>query len=150
MINLLISFFLLANLNGEDMKPPIAQKITYKMEKHGDTRIDNYFWMRERDSKNVLDYLKAENEYTKYQMSDTKLQKKLFKELKSRVKEDDESTPVKYKNYTYFRKFLKGKDYPIYYRRRIENNKMEKLIDVNEIAVGKEFLPFNICQDKSQ
>lgn len=139
MINTLISFVLLVSLSGEDMKPPMAQKIPYKLEKHGDIRIDDYFWMKERDSKNVLDYLKAENRYTSYEMSDVKLQKKLFKELKSRIREDDESTPVKYKNYTYFRKFLKGKEYPIYYRKSIASNKAEKLVDVNEIAKGKDF-----------
>ena len=136
---ILFLFCFLGYAKGEDMKEPVAKKIPQKLEMHGDLRIDDYFWLKNRDSKDVIDYLKAENKYTEYKMSDIKLQNKLFKELKSRIKEEDESTPAKYKNYLYFRKFFKGKEYPVYYRKKVEGGKLEKLIDVNEIAKGKDF-----------
>lgn len=127
-------------LNGEVMNQPQAKKIEYRLEKHGDVRIDNYFWLKERDSKDVIDYLTAENKYTEYIMKDYKdVQKKLYKELRSKLKEDDESFPYKYKNYYYFRKYFRNKEYPVYYRRRINKNKNEKILDVNEIAKGKDY-----------
>lgn len=138
----MLSLFLLMilNLEGGKMKAPLPVKEPYKMELHGDIRIDNYYWMRERDSKKVLDYLRKENRYTDNFMKDYKtFEKKIFNELKAMVKEDDETAKVKYKNYLYFRRYKKGKDFPIYLRQHIGSGKIEKLLDVNEIAKGKKY-----------
>ncbi|MEF3280077.1 MAG: S9 family peptidase [Elusimicrobiota bacterium] len=122
------------------IEPPVAKKIPYRLEKHGDVRIDNYFWLKDRDSKDVIDYLKAENKYTELVMKDyKKVEKQIYKELKSRIKEDYQTAPVKYKNYLYFKRYKKGKDYPIYYRKKIGLEKPELLLDVNDIAKDREF-----------
>ena len=72
--------------------PPDAKQIPYELEKHGDVRIDEYYWMNERDSPDVLAYLEAENRYYEEMTAHTKpLQQKLFEEMKARIKEDDES-----------------------------------------------------------
>lgn len=138
----MLSVFLFISicLKGGDVKPPLAQKQPYELKMHGDVRIDNYYWMRERDSKKVIDYLKEENKYTDYFMKDYKdVEKKLFNELKIMVKDNDETAKVRYRNYFYFRRYTKGKDYQIYLRQSIFGGKIEKLLDVNNIAEGKEF-----------
>ncbi len=76
------------------MKPPIAEKKAKELTIHGHTRIDNYFWLKERDNPEVIDYLKAENEYTEAIMKDTeKLQEKLYNEIIGQIKQTDESVP---------------------------------------------------------
>jgi len=139
MFYLIISLLSL-NLRGEIIMPPLAKKIPYKLEKFNDVRIDNYFWLKKRDDKDVLSYLNSENRYADYFMSDTKeIKKKIYNELKSRIKEDDETFPAKYKNYFYFTKYIKGKDYPLYYRRKIDGNKDEILVNANDVAKGHSY-----------
>ena len=98
-------------MKNEEIKTPIAEKVATKLEKHGDVRIDNYNWMRLTDeqkndkapdehTQKVLDYLHAENAYFNNKMGHTeKLREELFQEMKSRIKEDDESVPYKKNNY---------------------------------------------------
>ena len=94
------------------IKPPVAKKIPHQLEKHGDTRIDNYFWMKDREHPEVIKHLNAENTYCDTETAHTKsFQKDLFEEMKARIKEDDESVPYKYNGYWYLVKFEKGKDY---------------------------------------
>ena len=121
---------------------PIAEKIPTKLKKHGDVRIDDYFWLREKTSEKVLSHLKLENEYTKAMMKDTlDLQEKLYTEMKSRVKEDDQSVPYKRGNYLYFSKILKGQEYPVYCRKSTDIKSADQvLIDVNELATGLDFI----------
>jgi len=117
-------------------EPPIAKKIPKKLVIHDDVRIDNYFWLNDRNNDEVIDYLKSENNYTNNAMKHTKkFQEKLFEEMKSRIKEDDQSVPYKLNGYWYITKFEKGKDYPIYTRKK-ENleAKEELLFDCNEMA----------------
>ncbi|GAI39651.1 unnamed protein product, partial [marine sediment metagenome] len=79
-----------------DIKAPIAEKVPRRLSIHGHTRIDNYFWLRERENQKVIDYLTAENEYTKAVMKDTEeLQEKLYEEIIGRIKQTDESVPYK-------------------------------------------------------
>ena len=88
------------------MMPPKAPKKQQLLEIHADKRIDNYFWLNQRDTPEVLSYLEAENEYFTYKTKHTEaFQKALFKEMKSRIKEDDESVPYKYNGYWYFSRF---------------------------------------------
>ena len=82
------------NQMDKNVQPPVAEKIEKKLEMHGDIRIDNYYWLNERENPKVIDYLNAENKYYDTITSHTKgFQKELFEEMKSRIKEDDESVP---------------------------------------------------------
>ncbi len=141
MLNIFFLAFFTLTLKGEDMiQPPKPKKVEYILEKHGDKRIDFYYWMRERDTKDVVDYIKLENRYTEYVMKDTKkLQQKLYKEIKEKILEDDETVPYKYKNYLYFKRYKKGKNYPLYYRKKVGSNKEELILDVNKVAKGKDY-----------
>ena len=117
-------------------QPPIATKKQNRLTAHGDTRIDNYYWLNQREDPEVLAYLEAENQYTKAVMQHTEaLQDKLFNEMKSRIKEDDTSVPYKLNGYWYSTKFERGKDYPIYIRQK-ETLKAPKevLFDCNAMA----------------
>ena len=118
------------------INPPTAEKISKKLIKHSDIRIDNYYWLNERENKKVINYLNEENSYTSEKLKSTnKLQKNLFEEMKNRIKKDDSSVPYFYNEYWYIKKFEKGKDYPIYTRKHksLDNNE-EVLIDVNILA----------------
>ena len=120
---------------------PRAKKIPVELEKHGDIRIDNYFWLRERENPEVLDYLTKENLYNEQMTAHTKdLQEKLFQEVKSRIKEDDSSVPYKLNGYWYITRFEKGKDYPIYSRKKESLDAPEEILfDVNEMAKGHDY-----------
>lgn len=120
---------------------PQAAKKPHALSKHGDTRLDNYFWLRERESEETLSYLKAENAYTENVMAPVKdLEERLFTELKSRVKEDDSSYPFKRGNYYYQTQFKVGQQYPIYVRHvGSADGPEEVLLDVNQLAQGHTF-----------
>lgn len=123
------------------INPPLAKKIPHELEIHGDVRVDNYFWMKDREHPEVIDHLKAENAYCEVQMEHTKeFQKDLFEEMKARIKEDDSSVPYKYNGYWYITKFEKGKDYPIYTRKKESlDNPEELLFDCNKMAEGQSY-----------
>lgn len=126
--------------------PPIAKKIEHKITTHGDERIDNYFWMRLSDeqknaenpdaqTQDVLDYLNAENEHLKKEMVSTEeLQKTLYDEIVGRIKQDDESVPVSMNGYTYYSRFEKGADYPLYCRKKNNDGAEEIMLNVPEMA----------------
>jgi protease II len=85
------------------MQPPHAAKLAHQIEIHGDTIVDDYFWLRDRDNPQVMEYLKAENDYTEQVLQPhAELRESLFQELKARVKEDDLSVPVKKDGYYYY------------------------------------------------
>lgn len=121
-----------------DIKPPTAEKIEKHLEIHGDVRIDNYYWLNERENEEVIDYLERENDYYEKKTAHTKdFQEDLFEEMKSRIKEDDESVPYKYNGYYYITRFEKGKDYPIYTRKKDSLDAAEEILfNVNEMAEG--------------
>ncbi|WP_461597799.1 S9 family peptidase [Winogradskyella sp.] len=123
------------------IKAPIAKKIPHQIEKHGDVRIDNYFWMKDREHPEVINYLNEENAYYEAQTAHTKVfQKSLFEEMKARIKQDDSSVPYKYNGYWYITKFEKGKDYPIYTRKKESlDNPEELLFDCNKMAKGHNY-----------
>jgi oligopeptidase B len=116
--------------------PPIAKKIAKSLEVHDDIRIDNYYWLNDRNNKDVIDYLNAENAYCKTVMSHTEqFQSELFEEMKSRIKKNDASVPYKYNGYWYYVKYEAGKDYPIYIRKKGSLDSEEELLfDCNEMA----------------
>jgi len=120
---------------------PVAEKKPHELTIHGDTRIDNYFWMNQRENKEVIAHLNAENEYKDKMMKHTeKLQKKLYKEIIGRIKQDDESVPFKDNGFYYYRRYVKGGEYPIYARKHANlDNDEEILLNVNEMAEGYAF-----------
>mgnify|MGYP001450087374 FL=1 len=132
-----------SNMNNKIVPPScgIENKI---LSAHKDDRVDKYYWLNQRENPKVIDYLNEENEYTDFQMKSTKdFQKNLFNELKSRVKEEDETVPYLYNEYYYWRKFEKGFEHPIYLRKSKKiDSKEEVLIDVNEMSKAYDF--FNI------
>jgi len=126
------------------LTPPVAPKHPTKLEKHGDVRIDDYYWMNNREDQQVLDYLNAENEYYQKMTAHTaEFQEELYKEMKSRIKEDDSSVPYKLNGYWYISRYEEGKEYPIYSRKK-ENleAKEELMFDCNLMAKDHEF--FNL------
>ena len=118
------------------MQAPIANKIEKKLEKHGDIRIDNYYWLNDRENPEVIHYLEEENKYTEEILKPTEeFQAKLFEEMKLRIKEDDSSVPYKINGYWYLTEYQKGKEYPIHKRRKDSlDNPDEILFDVNPMA----------------
>ena len=124
---------------------PVAEKKPHEMIIHGDTRIDNYFWMNERENEEVIAYLNAENEYKDKMMAHTeKLQKKLYKEIVGRIKQDDESVPYKDNGYYYYRRYEEGGEYAIYARKHANLDANEEiLLNVNEMAERYAFYQVN-------
>ncbi|MEZ5002333.1 MAG: S9 family peptidase [Chitinophagales bacterium] len=116
--------------------PPKAKVLPKELSIHGDTRIDNYFWLNDRDDQEVIDYLNAENDYTDKVLGHTKpFQVALFEELKGRIKEDDTSVPYLSNGYYYYYRFEEGKEYPIHCRKKGHLDAEEEiLLDVNILA----------------
>jgi oligopeptidase B len=125
----------------QDIAPPMARVVPKADTLHGDVRIDNYFWLRERSSPEVIQYLEAENQYTEAMTKHTKkLQQSLFEELKGRIKETDVSVPEKLDDFYYYTRTEEGKEYPIYCRKRGSLEAEEEvLLDQNALAEGKEY-----------
>jgi oligopeptidase B len=123
------------------MQPPHAAKLAHQIEIHGDTIVDDYFWLRDRDNPQVMAYLKAENEYTEQVLEPhAELKESLFQELKARVQEDDLSVPVKKDNYYYYSRVAAGKQYAIHCRKQGDLNSPEEIIlDENQLAEGKPY-----------
>ncbi len=155
--NLLFSVFLLPLLlscsQQPVVKPPVAEKIPHEL---FDKRNDNYFWMRLSDEQKnaatpdsqttkVLDYLNAENDYSKTVLKNIEpLQKTIFDEIVGRIKKNDESVPYFDNGYFYYNKYTEGSEYPIYYRRKGTIDAPEEvLLDVNKIAEGKSYCSVN-------
>ncbi len=126
---------------SKNIQPPIAKIIPKILEKFGDTRIDNYYWLNDRENPEVIDYLNKENAYYQKMTAHTKgFQKKLFEEMKARIKEDDESVPYLYNGYYYITRFETGKNYPIYSRKKGSlTSKEEILFDCNKLARGQAY-----------
>lgn len=148
--SILLSLILL-NCGTTTMKkihPPIAKKIAKSDTLHGDVRIDNYFWLRHRDDEAVLEYLRAENDYTEAMMSDTEeIQEKLFGEMKARIKETDLSVPVKMGDYYYYSRTEEGKQYSIICRKKGDLAAEEEiLLDQNALAEGLEYFDLRSYQ----
>jgi oligopeptidase B len=121
--------------------PPVAKKVPRKTTLHGETRVDDYAWLRDRKDPAVLAYLRAENAYTRAVMKPTaKLQEALYKEILGHIKQTDLSVPYKLGAHFYYRRTEKGKQYPILCRKPSLEGKEEVLLDLNELAKGHKFL----------
>jgi oligopeptidase B len=122
-------------------QPPVAQSIRKEFREFGNVRVDNYYWLRERENPKVLEYLKAENEYLKAVLKPTEaLQEKLYQEIVGRIKPTDMSVPYRDNGYYYYSRFEEGRDYPVYCRKKETLEAPEEvLLDASALAEGQPF-----------
>lgn len=133
---------------------PKAKQMTKELSMHDDVRLDSFYWLNERENPEVIAYLDAENTYYDSNTAHTKdFQTALFEEMKSRIKKDDSSVPYKYNGYWYITRYEKGKDYPVYTRKKETlSAKEELLFDCNEMAKGHAYFNLrglNVSPDNS-
>jgi len=123
------------------MKAPVAEKIEKELTLHGHTRIDPYYWLRERENPRVIEYLNAENEYKDAMLKDTEnLQEKIFDEIVGRIKKDDSSVPYFDNGYYYYVRYEEGKEYAYHCRKPGSLDAEEEiLLDVNAMAEGYDY-----------
>ena len=124
--------------------PPKAKKIPKELIIHNDVRIDNYYWLNDKENKEVLAYLEAENNYYDAITANTKdFQEELFQEMKGRIKEDDSSVPYKLNDYWYSTRYIIGGEYPLYSRFKHDLSAEEEIMfNGNEMAKGHDY--FNL------
>jgi len=120
------------------MEPPAARKVPFQLRAHGDLRIDDYYWIRNRRDPEVLQYLEAENGYTAEVLSSphAALIEEINAEILSRIQQTDESVPAKRGAWSYYSRTEEGKQYPIYCRKQ---DSEQILLDANALAEGKEY-----------
>ena len=148
---LIIGYILFMSCSQNNDKPK-AEKKPFEITTHGDTRIDDYYWMRLTDdqkskkepdlqTKKVVDYINLENEYTNENLAHTKpLQEKLFKEITGRIKKDDSSVPYFENGYYYYYRYEKDKEYAVYCRKKGSLDGIEEVyLDENELASGHDY-----------
>lgn len=124
-----------------NIKPPVAKQIEHRLEKFGDIRNDEYYWLKERKNPKVIQYLKDENSYLKKSLPSVfKLQQTIFKEMKSRLKDEDSTFPVKDGDYYYYSRFDKGSEYPVFIRKKDLHSKQEEIVfDINQLSKGHDY-----------
>ncbi|NJO02081.1 MAG: hypothetical protein HC880_10635 [Bacteroidia bacterium] len=136
---------------------PIAQKIPKELSIHGQVRNDDYYWLNDRENPGVIAYLEAENAYQEAIMKPTEdLQKKLFEEIKGRIKADDVSVPYSYRGFSYYQRYEAGKEYPIYCRQTqarseagiVETGPEMVMLNVNQMAEGYEYYAPQPCRNQ--
>jgi len=123
------------------MQQPKATKIPKALTTHGDTRIDNYYWLNDRENPKVIDYLNKENSYREANMKHMEdFQAALFKEIVGRIKQTDMSVPYKKDGYYYYTRYEEGKEYPIHARKKGSLDAEEAImLNVNELAKGYDY-----------
>jgi oligopeptidase B len=128
------------------LTPPVAAKKPKTRTIHGDTLVDNYFWLREKSNPEVMQYLQAEDSYAQGVMQPTaELQKKLYDEMLSHIKQTDVSAPYLRDGYYYYTRTEEGKQYPIYCRKHGSLSAPEEVVlDQNELAKGLKFLSVSV------
>lgn len=136
------------NKTQEHMEPPVAKKIPVELTQHEHKRVDNYYWLNDRDNPEVIAYLEAENAYTESVMKHTEnLQEKLYDEMLGRIKQTDISVPYKYNGYYYYTRYEEGKEYPVYCRRFDNMDAPEEvMLDGNVMAEGHAFFQIGSWQ----
>jgi oligopeptidase B len=132
----------------QEPNPPVAKVEPHYDTMHGQEMVDNYYWLRERDNPDVLAYIEAENAYADSVMMHTAdLQEELYEEMVGRIKETDLSVPARKDDYFYYSRTEEGKQYSIYCRKKGSLDAPEEvLLDINELAEGKEFASLGIYE----
>ncbi|MCK9451856.1 MAG: S9 family peptidase [Bacteroidales bacterium] len=120
------------------MQAPVATKKPHELTAHDNTRIDDYYWLNERENPEVIAYLEAENAYTDNVLAHTmQLQQALYDEMLGRIKQTDISVPYKLNGYYYYSRYEEGKEYPIYCRKKGSQDAAEEImLNGNEMAEG--------------
>ena len=128
------------------LTPPVAKTDSKVDTVHGEARVDNYFWLREKSNPEVIAYLETENKYTEAMMQHTEdFQEQLYQELLGRIKETDLSVPEKIDDYYYYTRTEEGKQYPIYCRKQGNLEAVEEiLLDQNALSEGHEYLEVGV------
>jgi oligopeptidase B len=147
----------LAQSNGDGaaaLKPPMADKKTKTTNIHGETLVDEYFWLREKSNPAVISYLEAENAHTTAVMKSTEaFQQSLYKELLGRIKQTDTQVPYRQNGYLYYSRTVEGQQYPIHARRKGSMNAPEEItLDLNEMAKGHPYTGlgnYNVSDDSN-
>jgi oligopeptidase B len=126
--------------------PPVAPQAPKRIEAQGDVRVDDYFWLRERENPAVRAYVEAENAYTQAAMAHTTaLQEALYQEMRGRIQEDDSTVPERIDDWYYYRRTEEGKQYPIYCRKQGSLDAPEEvLLDQNALAAGHDFCDLGV------
>jgi oligopeptidase B len=129
------------SLIAADIAAPVAKTVPESITFHGDTRVDNYFWLRDRNNPDTIKYLEDENRYTEATMKHTDaLQSKLYAEMLGRIKQTDLSVPTKRDDYFYYTRTVEGQQYPIFCRKHGSLEAPEQiLLDGNAMAEGKKY-----------
>ena len=129
-------------------KPPVAKQVPYRTETHGDVRVDNYFWLREKDNPEVIAHLKAENSYTEAMLADVStLRGALYEEMKARIKEDDSGVPYKHDDYYYYSRVKAGHQYALFCRKHRSLDAPEEiLLDGNVLAEGQAYFSLGAAE----
>jgi oligopeptidase B len=155
---ILALMFLTEKLVFAENIPPTLERKPESFEMHGDTRIDPYFWLKERDNPKVVEYLEAENKYLEKVMAPSQLlQEQLVQEIASRMPEKESTLPDRLGEYLYFSRFEPGKEYPIFCRKKVSrdvpgesstqvDSADEILVNVNELAKGHPFIDWTSPQ----
>jgi oligopeptidase B len=130
-----------AKTPSQEIEPPVAKIIPQELTAHGQTRIDNYYWLNQRDNPEVIAYLEAENAYKKAAMAHTdELQENLFQEIIGRIKKTDMSVPSKDQGYYHYTRYEGEGEYPIYCRKKESLEAEEEIVlNVNEMAEGHDY-----------
>jgi len=136
LMSLLLVVAIMAACTEEHSAVPTPEKKPVRHELHDDVRVDNYFWLKERENPDVIAYLEAENAYTDKMTTPMRgMQGILFDEMKSRIKEDEVSAPYKRGDYFYYTRYIEGSEYPIYARKKGSLGAAEEImLDVNQLA----------------
>ena len=141
-LSLYFVFIILAACqNRENVSPPKAEKIPMEITTHGHTRVDNYYWLRDRENPEVIEHLEAENEYKDNMLAHTRpLQEKIFDEIKSKIKQEDESVPYRKNGYWYYTRTVPDAEYFLVCRKKDTPDASEEvMLDVNQMAEGHEY-----------
>ncbi|MDT8304592.1 MAG: S9 family peptidase [Anaerolineae bacterium] len=126
--------------------PPIAPRHSHEIVTHGHKRVDDYYWLREKENEDVIAYLEAENSYTAAMLKEAEgLQKTLYEEMVGRIQETDQTVPVRIDDYYYYSRTEEGKQYPIYCRKHGSVEAPEEImLDLNRLAEGHDYLRMGI------
>ena len=152
MLSILAVWTIQSCKTSTSMEAPVAAKKPKELTMHGHTRVDNYYWLRERENPEVIAYLEAENAYRESVMKGTEqFQQDLFDEIVGRIKQDDESVPYKENGYFYYTRYEEGKEYPIFCRKKESLEAAEEVLaNVNEMAEGYAYYQVGGLECKSR
>jgi oligopeptidase B len=126
--------------------PPRAPRRPTILRRHGDERVDDWYWLRHRDDPEVIAYLEAENAYTDSMTAHTSdLQERVYDEIRGRIQETDESAPVPHGAYWYYTRTVEALQYPIHCRRTTDGKEQE-LLDENKLAEGRDYFRLGVLK----